>query len=741
MYRMLFAILIVLGLMGAGNYANLQYMKGVVMDRELRLHEQFFMAQMSATGRLLMDARNIAYFLAYDKNVLAMLQQSNRNNDYYYKVNDIKERLSTLRGGAAGIEEVLIYSMRTRLIVQSSGSIPSDLFFRNRYVGDFEQWRNVMERSHHYTVYAFHSFLDVSDIPSRYEASSVSIIHTVFDRAIPVGTIVIYLDEDYLKQAILSSDAIPDTSHVSVMFRDGKKFLTLKDESVSTMHADNPLRQPSGYWSGDTFISYQESSFGDLVFVIETPREELFEDINRHFQWINIALAGFMLLCLLLGLYIAHRIYVPICKVTALLGASGNERLTQRWNRGEMQFIEHNIQEVISVNDHLRGFMKDSIPMLIEFLFLKMVTSQQDIAELIDLAKDIGVQFKKGRYSTLVVQFDLSNKHDCTQQWLNHVRDRLSQRIVGFAAVNETLYSIILYSESKEDLPQLRGHIFSLWQEFVPSSDCRHGVRIGLGAPCDSPSGIRHSYVQALDALELQPAIFVDQPAFYVDLFHVAPAHAIMPVQTEQLLANYIRSGNQELTSQLIMDTLDHALKRKVSIGEYRRLCLLMQHVIDLTAAGGSSRSGGDRTSEAPSFHRLDASANPQHMREWLADRGKQATAFFMNQSSEFSAVERIMEYIQDHLHEDLSLERMAHKAGYSANHFSKLFKQHTNVNYSNYVNLKRLEAAKKLILNTNMKIKEISSDVGYTSINNFISTFRKYEGISPTQFKRNRVH
>lgn len=89
--------------------------------------------------------------------------------------------------------------------------------------------------------------------------------------------------------------------------------------------------------------------------------------------------------------------------------------------------------------------------------------------------------------------------------------------------------------------------------------------------------------------------------------------------------------------------------------------------------------------------------------------------------------------YLEENYMIDISLENLADHLGHSFKYTSILFKKVMGDNFKNYLNVYRINKAKKLMEeNTELKIKELAEIVGYNSSNTFIRIFKKYEGVSP---------
>jgi AraC-like DNA-binding protein/ligand-binding sensor protein len=108
------------------------------------------------------------------------------------------------------------------------------------------------------------------------------------------------------------------------------------------------------------------------------------------------------------------------------------------------------------------------------------------------------------------------------------------------------------------------------------------------------------------------------------------------------------------------------------------------------------------------------------------------------NQNSEPTAITRAKEFIQDNFSEDLSLGQVAKAVNTSPFYFCKMFKRATGINFTEFVARVRIEKAKNLLLNPNLRISEIAFEVGFQSLTHFNRVFKKVLGRSPTDY---RVH
>ncbi len=100
-------------------------------------------------------------------------------------------------------------------------------------------------------------------------------------------------------------------------------------------------------------------------------------------------------------------------------------------------------------------------------------------------------------------------------------------------------------------------------------------------------------------------------------------------------------------------------------------------------------------------------------------------------------AIYNCCDYISAHITDDLSIEFLASKAGYTEYYFSRKFKKEIGVSISEYIKREKIKKAQILLSSTNMDIVEISTELGFSSRNYFSDTFQKITGCSPAKYRK----
>ena len=105
-------------------------------------------------------------------------------------------------------------------------------------------------------------------------------------------------------------------------------------------------------------------------------------------------------------------------------------------------------------------------------------------------------------------------------------------------------------------------------------------------------------------------------------------------------------------------------------------------------------------------------------------------------QNSEPPVITKAKAFIQQHHADELSLGEVAKAMNISTFYFCKIFKKSTGINFTDYLSRVRIEKAKNLLLNPNLRISEIAFEVGFQSLTHFNRVFKKVVGQSPTEYR-----
>ncbi|MGL4991704.1 MAG: helix-turn-helix domain-containing protein [Sarcina sp.] len=98
--------------------------------------------------------------------------------------------------------------------------------------------------------------------------------------------------------------------------------------------------------------------------------------------------------------------------------------------------------------------------------------------------------------------------------------------------------------------------------------------------------------------------------------------------------------------------------------------------------------------------------------------------------------VYRAIKYINENFNKDINIKEFCNMANVNSVYFGRKFTKEVGCTFSYYLNKKRNDVARTMIINTDKKIADISMEVGYLDTSHFYKQFKKYFKISPAKFR-----
>lgn len=98
--------------------------------------------------------------------------------------------------------------------------------------------------------------------------------------------------------------------------------------------------------------------------------------------------------------------------------------------------------------------------------------------------------------------------------------------------------------------------------------------------------------------------------------------------------------------------------------------------------------------------------------------------------------ITKAKKFIEEHITDDLSLTQVAKVVHTSVFYFCKLFSKFTGTTFTEYISRLRVERARNMLLNPNLRVSEIAYEVGFQSLTHFNRVFKNIVGESPTTYR-----
>lgn len=95
--------------------------------------------------------------------------------------------------------------------------------------------------------------------------------------------------------------------------------------------------------------------------------------------------------------------------------------------------------------------------------------------------------------------------------------------------------------------------------------------------------------------------------------------------------------------------------------------------------------------------------------------------------------------FIENHLRQAISMQEMADLCKLSSSYFSRLFTREVGESFKDYLNRRKMDEAKDMLRNTNISIAQIAENLSFSDSSYFVKTFKRFEGITPSVYRRHK--
>jgi len=106
-------------------------------------------------------------------------------------------------------------------------------------------------------------------------------------------------------------------------------------------------------------------------------------------------------------------------------------------------------------------------------------------------------------------------------------------------------------------------------------------------------------------------------------------------------------------------------------------------------------------------------------------------------QNRNLERLSSITDYIRANYNENLTLEKVADRFGFSPAYLSRMFQKYAGINYKKYVQELRIEAGYRLLMNTARPVGEIAMECGFPDGRSFAKAFSRRYGMTPAQYRK----
>jgi two-component system response regulator YesN len=429
------------------------------------------------------------------------------------------------------------------------------------------------------------------------------------------------------------------------------------------------------------------------------------------------------------------------------------------------QLIDEEIERMENVHT-LQEHYRQSLPVLREVFLAGLVTRKLSKAEILEKADNYNVDLQGIGFLISVISMDNPGDHGqgaegrtkaqalALQQSLKYSRDNelklfavlnISEEIInkhGLGIVylhNDQLVLLTISQDSGQEA--LMKKTIEVLEEIRQSIEkyLKFTVTIGVGTVSKEITDLCYPFKDAVLALDYRLILGNNRVICIGDVETRFVEKLRFDELKEQALIRCIKVG----TLQELKDTIDelfHGIAdTQVSFKDYQIYLLEILTAVLKAAKDSGMELDSVLGADFNPFVEMHRFTDLQEAKNWIVGLCTRMMSSIATdrQYTYKTLVDKAKDYTREHFHDsDISINKVCSHLHISTGYFSGIFKKETKMTFVGYLMNIRMEAAKELLMTTDLKAFEIAEKVGYSEPNYFSFSFRKHFGISPKEYR-----
>ncbi|WJH32883.1 helix-turn-helix domain-containing protein [Paenibacillus sp. CC-CFT747] len=560
------------------------------------------------------------------------------------------------------------------------------------------------------------------------EESSVVLFKAVYNKndLSLLGYLVVVISPQIFDKFLSSSNLSEGAS--SVADANGFLYSTGGAKDGITQLLDlHQLTGPKGYtiqtYEGDSYlVAYIQYPLTNWVFIHAIKLDLLLKDLTRvNSLWILFLSLSLLLMIIVSGL-ISRTISMPIRKMVKLI------REVERGNLGA-KFQAHYQDEFGLLGrayNHMLDTIREGVPLMREKFFRSLLERSLTDEQRKDFEQRLGFALEKGPFQVALLYLHGPPAEEDAERAETLLSRYEARCPVLSTSVSLNQFCLIFNSPEESVLPlldelllELRGALSLNAYAFV-------------GNAYDHIDFIKTSYEEARTLMKYAVRERMSEEAI---LYRTEDSlQTQYPESFENRLIFYIDERDYEQCEAVMSELRDYAKTNHLAPSIMTTFLVAMYHYLYKQAL---KYGNVNERAVREVFHNLDSRLSAEHLeksfRDFLLLLHEHLGAAPQKSQMRSPNITKSLEMIHSEYGlSRLSVDYVARHLGLTANYFSNLFKKEMGVGFVEYVGGVRLEEAKRNLIETNHKIKEIADRVGFEDPHYFGIWFKDNTGLSP---------
>jgi two-component system, response regulator YesN len=701
-----------------------------------------------------------AYTVAINSDVISSLSAPWQIEEDYPTLIRVNDLFIDKTHSSSFIHSVCVYSVANDKVISDSGVIDLPLHKDGELISRFidekstSRWLNTRE---------IHPSLP------RYADVISFLVKIPINTMTAKGVLILNVVEDFLYNTVVGINSsklgeVYITDREGTVLSNARKDLLFK--RLEYLPEDISELDDEGYYvlprkGDDQFVSYITSSYNDWIYMAVSSYREVMR-VSRLILSVSLMVSGCsFLIGLALSFFVSRFYYRPIKEFVSVLSAYTDREAQESvpTDIDEIEFIDESLRKLMSQNKEFEARFHENRDVLREHFLFDLLLGRESNEKLIRRqCAYFNITFVYGYFVVMILRqvetaglngSGIDDKSLITYGLSLKAQDYIQKHCNGKVlarALDELV--VLLNFDGIADMAGVTQKSKDIAEEIRRSLGKAVGdaVFIGIGDPYEELTEIRHSYSEALEALNYQGVIGQGNTIHITDLTRGRrggrKSILAFEVRKERIVVD-LKAGNTVGAHQEIEHTLDDISRdRSVSIMQ-RKVFLfdLANSIINVVAARIDGIDDVFADGVSPLFE-LDKKNSMEEIKQWFSELVSKSSRImgepFKNSSRH--VVESIKEYMNEHYFEQIDLTHISEMAKLNARYFCRIFKEETGMTYFEYLTRRRVEAACILLGETDKPIHQVAEEVGFLNKKNIARAFHKFESMRPSEYRSRAV-
>ncbi|MGO4549162.1 helix-turn-helix domain-containing protein [Paenibacillus sp. 2TAB23] len=639
------------------------------------------------------------------------------------------------------------------IFTQGSAYFRPEHYYQNFRYPDLtvEEWKKeVLGQTHRSEIMPLRSYMSNSK-----QTSVITYMQSLpldsFSGSSP-ATVVVIINEENISNLLAGlEDRYGGWAHISDAQGNtiGVRGISETDAKKLSMDTELDPAKTSQFYNDDLVITIHSDKNG-WTYRAGVPRQVLMENANqiKYITWLVTGIA--ILLGLLAGLLLSYRNSAPINRLLGVMKEHfGKDGIAER---NEYDFLQGNISNMITSNRQLELELKRQLPLVRDGFLKRLIAGEfHTTEEIAAAAAQADMSFSSDGGYVGILRINGYSGMDSVEILNELAAARLILKQALTDAVNELPMTdlgsdriVMIWTAQQEDVggPVWRQQISETLEKLaqVAYTEYKISVTAAFGDSYPAIMDVSHSYEQAKQMMEYAEFSSKNSIIWFSDS-RLETATYYYPLDIEQRLISTIRAGDPDEAKRMLLSVMEKNTENQQLSPEMKQQLVgeLKGTLLKLLDQKAFMESELLHTlkNQMIGIQASDAlSAIQDEMIEIV-----NALCGVINSkknNAHIQMVEDIKHFIAEAYGDsELTLYRIAEKVERPEKYISQLFKEVTDVNVSDYLEMIRIEQASLLLRTDACTVDEIAARVGYNSSHSFRRAFKRVMGVAPSSYRQ----